>query len=197
MSVPFSLVHSEEFLNQLNSEIRYGFKTWFLHVNQTYTKSVTWWNRVSHFVVNQINIITTEHNMLVVRHRVSCSWPHMHYEAKDDLEVLVLLLPPPEYWWQACASIPSLCGAGNGVWGVLCVLYGVSHISAWAFTILFNTVETSSLHFSSVFPHWVQCHGKTTEHIMNSFVSQLDSSQRFLPKYTRVTIFIPLDILKW
>lgn len=73
MSVPFSLVHSEKFLNQLNSEIRYGFKTWFLYVNQTYTKSVTWWNRVSHFVVNQISTITTERNMLVVRHRVTCT----------------------------------------------------------------------------------------------------------------------------
>lgn len=131
MSVPCSLVHIEEFLNQLNSEIRYGFKTWFLYVNQTCAKSVTWWNRVHHFAVNQINIITTEHNMLVVQHRISCSWPHMHYEAKDNLEVLVLLLPPPEYCDRCVPAHPAyaVLGMESGVSYVrpMLILWKYSH----------------------------------------------------------------------
>lgn len=184
----FSCPHREileptEFRNKIR------LKTWLLFVNQTWVKSVTWWNRVSHLVVTQINIITTEHSMLVVQDRVSRSCFICTMKPRMTLK-----------FWSFCCHLLSTgdrCVPAHPVYVVLgmdlCVLnnYSMGWSTVQAELLLFFLILWKHPHFSSVFPYWVQCHGKTKELIMNSLVSQLDSSQQFLPKHTRVTILAP------
>lgn len=129
-------------------------KTWLLFVNQTCVKSV------SPFVVTQINIITTEHNMLVVWDRVSCS-------------CLICTMKPRmtlKFWsfcchllstGDRCASTPSLCGARNGVWGVLCVLnkllYITQQITLWGELHLGLSFYYSFEYCGNIITSFLQC----------------------------------------
>lgn len=57
--------------------------------------------------------------------------PNPIYIAKDVLEVLILLAPPPENWNYRCE--PCLWGAGDRTWDFMCtsqVLYQLSYVGS-------------------------------------------------------------------